>query len=148
MDSVWYGVGCRLEHRDMEDQVDCTHDVQKLKSVKPGTSLGNDFKGAKVLFRKFVQKLSGVKELHFDKHMRAYGKFGSQISLGISQDLEARLSGLDLFFQFNMQLVKVNSEVMSSRGSEVSFRLNRDVRVVSFVTKKGEIPVVVFSALL
>ena len=41
-----------------------------------------------------------------------------------------RLSELDLLFQIDMQLVKVNSEVVSSRGSEVSFGVNRDVQVV------------------
>ena len=40
-------------------------------------------------------------------------------------------SEIDLFFQLNMQLVKVNSEVASLRGSKVSFRVNRDVQVVS-----------------
>ena len=36
-----------------------------------------------------------------------------------------------MLFQLDMQLVKVNSEVTSLRGSEVSFRVNRDVWVVA-----------------
>ena len=56
--------------------------------------------------------------------------------LGIGQDLIARLSKLDLLFQLDMQLAMVNSEVTSSRASEVSFRMDRDVRVVSFVRKE------------
>ena len=53
--------------------------------------------------------------------------------LGVSQDLIVRLSELDLLFQLDMQLVKVNSEVVRSRGSKVSFGMDRDVWVVSFV---------------
>ena len=45
-------------------------------------------------------------------------------------------SELDLLFQLNMQLVKVNSEVTSSRGSKVLFRVDRGVQVVSFVHKE------------
>jgi len=41
-------------------------------------------------------------------------------------------SELDLLFQLNMQLVKVNSKVVRSRGSEVSFWVDGDVWVVSF----------------
>ena len=74
-----------------------------------------------------------VEELRFDKHMRANHKLRSWISLSIGQDLVSRLSKLYLLFQLNMQLVKVNSEVTSLRGSEVSFRVNSDVWVVSFV---------------
>ena len=48
-----------------------------------------------------------------------------------------RLSEYDLLFQLDVQLVKVNSKVMSFRGSEVSFRVDRDVQVVSFVRKEG-----------
>ena len=58
--------------------------------------------------------------------------------LGIGQDLIARLSKLDLFFQLNMQLVKVNSKVVSLRGSKVSFGVNRNVWVVSFVRKETQ----------
>ena len=35
-----------------------------------------------------------------------------------------------------MQLVKVDSDVVSLRGSEVSFRVDRDVWVVSFFHKE------------
>jgi len=66
----------------------------------------------------------------------AYSKLGSWISLGISQDLMVRLSELDLLLQLNIQLVKVNSEVMSLGGCEASFRVNSDVWVVSFICKE------------
>jgi len=57
--------------------------------------------------------------------------------LGIGRDLRVRLSD-DLLFQLNMQLVKVNSKVTRSRGSEVSFRVNRDVQVVPFVHEERQ----------
>jgi len=47
-----------------------------------------------------------------------------------------------------MQLVKVNSEVMSLRGSEVLFRVDRDFGWYPLFTDKGKIPVVAFGALL
>ena len=59
-----------------------------------------------------------------------------------------RLSKLDLLFQLDMQLLKVNSKVRSLRGSKVSLGMDRDVWMVSLFVKKGKILVVVFSALL
>jgi len=47
-------------------------------------------------------------------------------------------SEIDLLFQLNMQLVKVNSKVMSLRGSKVSFGMDRDVWVVSFVHEERQ----------
>ena len=85
LDSVWKGVGShRFEHRNMKDRVDCTHAVWKPKSVRSGASLGDHFKGAKVLFGKLLQGLSGVEELCFDKCMRSNSELRSQILLGIS----------------------------------------------------------------
>jgi len=109
---------------------------QKPKSVRPGASLGNHFEEAKILFGKLFQRPSGVEELCFDKHMRTNCELRSWTALGISQDLVARLSKPGLLFQLNMQLVKVNSEVTSSRGSKVLFRVDRGVQVVSFVHKE------------
>ena len=55
LDSVWNGVGsCRLEHRNMKDWVDCTHAVWMPKSIRPGTSSDDDFKGAKILLSELV----------------------------------------------------------------------------------------------
>jgi len=68
--------------------------------------------------------------------MRTNRELRSWISPSISQDLVSRLSEFDLLFQLDMQLVKVNSEVMSLRGSEVSFRVDSDVRMVSFVREE------------
>ena len=85
MDLVWYGVGShRLKHRYMRDWVDCTHAVQKLKSIRCRASLGDDFKGAKVLLSKFLLRLSDVEELHFDKHMRTNSELRSHIPPSIS----------------------------------------------------------------
>ena len=75
MDSVRDGVGShRLEHRNMEDWVDCTHAVWEPKSVRPGASSGDHFERAKVLFSELLQRLSGAEELCFDKHMRTNSK--------------------------------------------------------------------------
>ena len=50
-----------------------------------------------------------------------------------------RLSKLDLLFQLDMQLVKVDSEVASSGGgSEVLFGVNSDVYMVLLVFKEGK----------
>ena len=149
MDSVWNRIGSRrLEHRDVEDRVDCTHAVRKPESVRPGASLGNCFERAKILFGEFLQRPSGVEELCFDKCVRANRELGGWISPSIGQDLVSRLSEFHLLFQLDMQLVKVTSKVMSSGGSKVLFRVNSDVQVVFFFAKKGKIPVVAFGALL
>jgi len=68
--------------------------------------------------------------------MRANCKLRSWILLSISQDLVLRLSKHDLLFQLDMQLVKVNLKVMSFRGSKVSFRVDGNVQVVSFVCEE------------
>ena len=130
---MWDGVEShRLKHRNMEDWVDCMHAVQKLKSVRPGASLGDHFERAEVLFSELLRRPSGVEELCFDKHVRTNSELRSWIMLGTGQDLIARLSKLNLLFQLDMQLVKVNSEVVSSRGSEVLLGVDRDVQMVSF----------------
>jgi len=128
----------RLEHRDMKNRVDCTHAVWKPKSVRPGASSGNHFKRAKIFLGKLLRRPSGVEELRFDKRMRTNRELGSWISPSITRDLVLRLSEFDLLFQLDMQLVKVNSKVTSSRGSEVSFRVDSDVRVVSFVHEERQ----------
>jgi len=103
LNSVWDGVGSRrLKYRDMEDQVDCMYAVWELKRVIPGASSGNHFEGAKILFSELLQRPSGAEELHFDKHMRTNCKLRSWVSLGIGQDLIARLSELDFLFQLDM----------------------------------------------
>ena len=117
-------------------RVDCTHAVRKPKGVRPGASSGDHFKGAKVPLSELLRRPSGAEELRIDKHIRTNSELRSRTTPGISRDLIARLSKLDLLFQLDVQLVKVNSEVTSSRGSKVSFRVNRDVRVVSFVCKE------------
>jgi len=132
----------------MDDQVDCMYAVQNPKSVGPGASLGNHFESAEVLFNELLQRLNGGEELHFDKCMRANCEFRSWTMLGIGQDLIVRLGELDFLFQLDMQLVKVNSEVVSSRGSEVSLGMDRDVQWYPLFVKKGKILVVAFGALL
>ena len=67
-----------------------------------------------------------MEELCFDKHMRTNSKLGSWTVHGIGQDLIVRLSELDLLFQFDMQQVKVNSKVTSSRGSNVLFGMDSE----------------------
>jgi len=56
LDLVWIGVeSCRLEHRNIEDRVDCMHAIQKPKSVRPGASLGDHFEGAKYFSASFFK---------------------------------------------------------------------------------------------
>ena len=55
MDLVWDGVrSCRLEHRDVRDQMDCIHAVWKPKGIRPGDSSSNNFKGAKILLSELL----------------------------------------------------------------------------------------------
>jgi len=61
----------------MEDWVDYTHAVQELKSVRPGASSCDHFKGAKVFFSELLRGPSGVEELCFDKCMRTNSELGS-----------------------------------------------------------------------
>jgi hypothetical protein len=82
----------RLEHRDMEDRVDCTYAVQKSQSVRPEAHSGDHLKGTEILLSQFLRGPSGSEELHFDKCIGSNSKFGGRSPTSICRDLVPRLS--------------------------------------------------------
>jgi hypothetical protein len=106
----------RLDHRDMEDQVDCTHAVRKSQSVRPEAHLGDSLKGTEIFLSQFLQGRSGPEELCFDKRIGSDSKFRGWSPMSIGQDLVPRLSGFDLLFQGSLDLINVEGEVSCLRG--------------------------------
>jgi hypothetical protein len=106
----------RLEHRDMEDRMDCTHAVRKLQSVRPEAHSGNHLKGTEILLSQFLRGPSGSEELHFDKRIGSDSKFGGRSLMSIGRDLIPRLSGFDLLFRCGLDMIDVKGEVSGPRG--------------------------------
>jgi hypothetical protein len=73
----------RLEHQDMEDQVDCPHTVRKSQSVRPEADSGYNLKGTEIFLSQFLRGPSGSEELHFDKYIGSNSKFGGRILTSI-----------------------------------------------------------------
>jgi hypothetical protein len=122
---LWNGVqDQRLEHRDMEDQVDCTHAVWKSQSVRPEAHSGYNLK-REIFLSQFLQEPSGPEELRFDKHIVSDSKFGGRSPMSIGRDLIPRLSGFDLLFQGGLDLIDVEGEVSGPRGCKIPFGVNR-----------------------
>ena len=101
-----------------------------------GANLSYNLEGAEILLGELLGGSSGPEELRFYKCMRSCFEFRGVVLTQVRRDLVPRLSGFDVLFQFLVKLVKVDCEGSGSGGSEVPFRMNREVRVVPFVCKE------------
>ena len=101
-----------------------------------GADSSYNLKGAEIFLGELLGRSSGPEELRFYKRMRSHFEFQGVVPTRVSRDLVPRLSGFNVLFQFLVKLVKVNCEGSGSGRSEVSFGVNRKVRVVSFVRKE------------
>ena len=103
-----------------------------------GADSSYNLEGAKILLSELLGRSSGPEELHFYKRVRSHFEFQSVVPTRVGRDLVPRLSGFNVLFQFLVKLVKVNCEGSGSGRSEVSFGVNRKVRMVYFVREERQ----------
>ena len=102
-----------------------------------GARSGNDLVWSKVLLREFLGGSCHTEELHLDKCVAANFEFRSWKTAGVSRSLVSTLSISYMLPKLLMQLVKVCNEVPSTGGSEITFQVNCEVRVVALIGEKG-----------
>ena len=78
-----------------------------------------------------------MEELSLDICLATNFKFWCRKPSGISGNLVSTLSFSDVLLKLLVQLVEVSDKVMCACGSEVTFRMNGKVRMVTLVGKEG-----------
>jgi len=76
-----------------------------------------------------------MEELSLDICLATDFEFWGQKLSGISRNLVSMLGFSNVLLKLLVQLVKVGDEVMCTCGSEVAFRVNGKVRMVTLVGK-------------
>src|SRR3979490_3031468 len=97
----------------------------------------NDFKRTQKFLGEFLVRMHCSKELCFDKRKVSNLEIWCWKSFGISRDLVCLLSIENSSAKFLMKFVQVHNKVLSSRRSEVTFRMDGEVWVVAFIGKEG-----------
>src|SRR5467141_1140001 len=89
----------------------------------------------------FIRKLLGrsccTEELSLDVSVATNLEFRSRKLSGISGGLVSTLSFSDVLPKFLVKFVEVGDKVMSVCGSEVTLRVNCEVRMITLVGKEG-----------
>src|SRR3979490_2801749 len=98
----------------------------------------NDFKRTQKLLGEFLGRTCCSKELCFDKCEVSNLEVWCWKLFGVSQSLVCLLSIEDSLAKFLMKFVQVHNKVLSSRRSEVTFRMDGEVRVVAFIGKERQ----------
>ena len=89
-----------------------------------------------------------MEELSLDVCLVTDFEFQGWKSSGISRSLVSTLSFSDVLLKLLVQVIKVSDKVTCMCGSEVIFRVNSKVRMVTLVGKEGVMPVVALGVLL
>jgi len=78
-----------------------------------------------------------MEELSLDVCLATNFEFWGQKLSGISGNLVSKLSFSNVLLKLLVQLVKVGDKVTCTCGSEVVFRVNGKVRMITLVGKEG-----------
>src|SRR5882724_10562789 len=102
-----------------------------------GASTCKDFVRSKEFFCKFLRGLCRTEELSLDVCLATDFEFWGRKPSGISGNLVSTLSFSNVLLKLLVQLVEVGDKVTCACGSEVTFRVNGKVQMLTLVGKEG-----------
>ena len=121
----------------MEDWVHGAEGWGKLQHEGMSASLGYDFVGTKVTFRRFLGGSCHAEMFCLDKDLITYfeGWCGEPQSISI-------LLSILLCFEYGgpqmlVEFVQVGDELLGSRGGKIALWVNGKVRMITFICEEG-----------
>src|SRR5882724_8511211 len=102
-----------------------------------GAGTCKDFIGSKEFLCNFLGGSCHMEELSLDVCLATDFEFWGWKSSGISGNLVLMLSFSDVLLKLLVQLIEVGDKVMCVCRSEVAFRVNGKVQMVTLVCKEG-----------
>src|SRR5882724_10409498 len=102
-----------------------------------GAGSCKDFIQSKEFLCEFHGGLCHTEELSLDVCLATDFEFRGRKPSGISRNLVSMLSFSDVLLKLLVQLVEVGDKVTCACGSEVAFRVNCKVRMITLVGKEG-----------
>src|SRR5882724_7678203 len=102
-----------------------------------GARMCKDFIWSKEFLCEFLGGSGRTEELSLDVWLATDFEFQGWKPSGISGNLVSTLSFSNVLLKLLVQLVKVGDKVMCACGSEVAFRVNSKVRMITLVGKEG-----------
>src|SRR5882672_359343 len=102
-----------------------------------GAGLCKDFVWSKEFIGKLLGRLCCTEELSLDVSVATNLEFRSRKLSGIRRSLVSTLSFSDVLLKFMVKFVEVGDKVTSVCGSEVTLRVNCEVRMITLVGKEG-----------
>ena len=120
----------------MENGVNRFHGVQKLEGKGVGSCLSDNGIRPKVLLGEFLRGPSGPEVLSFDEDLITDFEVRRRRSFSISGSLIAFLGMGHLLTEELVEGVEVNGVLSCSSRGKISFWIDRDVRVVTFIGKE------------
>src|SRR5467141_4854745 len=121
----------------MENRVYSMETVWKSESDGMGARSCKDFIWSKEFIGKLLGRLCCMEELSLDVSVATNLEFQSRKSSGISGSLVLTLSFSNMLPKFLMTFVEVGDKVTSACGSEITLRVNCEVRMITLVGKEG-----------
>src|SRR3979490_3488771 len=97
----------------------------------------NDFKRTHKYLSEFLGRTRRSKELCFDKRKVSDLEVWCWKSFGVGRGLVCLFGGEDCSAEFLMKFIQGHNQVLSSRGSKITFRMDGEVGVVAFIGKEG-----------
>jgi len=102
-----------------------------------GAGLCKDFVWSKEFLCEFLGGSCCTEELSLDVCLATDFEFWGRKPSGISRNLVSTLSFSDMLLKLLVQLIEVGDKVTCMCGSEVVFRVNGKVRMITLVGKEG-----------
>src|SRR5882724_4717456 len=102
-----------------------------------GAGSCKDFVWSKEFLCEFLGGSCSTEELSLDVCLATDLEFQGRKPSGISRNLVLTLSFSDVLLKLLVQLVEVGDKVMCVCGSEVTFRVNSKVQMITLVGKEG-----------
>ena len=100
------------------------------------SSLSQNLEGTQELLRKFLGGTGSTEELGFNKGLLTNCEVRSEKVLGVSGSLITDLSLSNSCLKFLVEFVKVNHKVFGMGRSEVTFWVNGEVWMITFIGKE------------
>src|SRR5882724_2685570 len=121
----------------MEYWVYSTKTVRKSQCDGMGAGSCKDFVQSKEFLCKFLGGSCHTEELSLDECLATDFEFRGRKPSGISRSLVLTLSFSDVLLKLLVQLVEVGDKVTCTCGSEVTFRMNGKVWMITLIGKEG-----------
>jgi hypothetical protein len=120
----------------MEHGMKCTEMVRKPKSDQMCTRTCYDFIRNIIFFGEFLGRPHGVKVFTLNEGMISDFEVKSRSPTFVHGALRVFLSFSELSSEFCIEFVEVYHKFMCTLRSEIAFRMNSDIGVVTFVGKE------------